>query len=58
VFNFGLLTTRKALRLWSGFREGQQSCEGAQVLWGAAEGIGVVQSGGGLGEILLPSTTL
>ena len=27
-------------------REGQQGCEGAQALWGAAEGAGIVQSGG------------
>jgi len=35
-------------------RDGQQSCEGsgAQLLWGAVEGTGIVQSGGGPGEIL------
>jgi len=41
------------------FTEGQQSCEGsgAQVLRAAAEGSGIVQSGGGSEEILLHSTT-
>ena len=33
-------------------REGQQSCEGsgAQILWGVAEGAGIVQLGGGSEE--------
>lgn len=37
----------KTLRVWSMSKEGQQRCEGygAQVLWGAAEGTGSVQSG-------------
>ena len=41
------------------FTEGQQSCEGsgAQVLRAAAEGSGIVQSGGGSEEVLLHSTT-
>jgi len=41
------LTVRKALRPWSMFREGQQSCEGsgAHVLQEVAGGTGVVQSG-------------
>jgi len=44
VFSFGPLTTRKTSRPWSTSREGQQSCEGsgAQILWGAAEGAGIV----------------
>ena len=43
---FGPLTTRKTWRSWSVSREGQQSCEGSgvQVLWGAANGIGMIQS--------------
>ena len=47
VFSFGPLITRKTLRPWSTSRKGQWSCEGsgAQVLWGAAEGAGIVQSG-------------
>ena len=46
-FSLGPLTTGKTWRPWSVFREGQQSCEGsgAQILWGAAEGTGIVQSG-------------
>jgi len=41
---FWTLTTRQTLMPWSMFREGQQSCEGtgAQVLWGADEGHGLV----------------
>ena len=47
MFNFGSLTARMTLGPWSVSREGQQSCEGCrgQVLWGEAEGIGMVQSG-------------
>ena len=46
-FSLGRPTTGKTWRPWSVFREGQQSCEGsgAQILWGAAEGTGIVQSG-------------
>ena len=41
------LITKKTLRPWSVFREGQQSSEGsgAQTLWEVAEGTGIVQSG-------------
>jgi len=48
MFSFGPLTTRKTLRPRNVSREGQRSCEGsgAQVLWGTAEGTGIVQSGG------------
>jgi len=37
----------KTLKTWNMSTEGQQNCEGsgAQVLWGAAEGAGIVQSG-------------
>ena len=44
VFSFGFLNTGKTLRV---SREGQGSWEGsrAQILWGAAEGTGMVQSG-------------
>ena len=46
AFSFGPFTTRKTSRPWNLSREGQQSCEGsgAQTLWRAAEGAGVVQS--------------
>ena len=45
VFSVG--PSRKVLTIWSVSREGQQSCEGTgtQVLWGVAEGTGIVQSG-------------
>ena len=47
VFGFGPLSTRRTSRPGSMCREGQLSCEGtgAQVLWGVAEGAGIVQSG-------------
>ena len=47
VFSFGPFTARKTLRPWSMSRERQWNGEGsgAQVLWGAAEGTGIFQSG-------------
>jgi len=47
AFRFGPLTTRKTLKLWNVSREGQLSREGseAQILWGMAEGAGIVHSG-------------
>jgi len=46
MFSFGLLTAGKISKPWSMSREGQQSCEesGAQILWGATEGTGIIQS--------------
>ena len=47
VLRFGPLITRRALRPYSVSRREPQSCEepGAQVLWGAAEGAGMGQTG-------------
>jgi len=47
AFSVGSLITRKTSRPCSVFREVEQSCEesGAQVLWGVAEGTGIVRSG-------------
>ena len=66
VFSFGSLTARKTLRPWSVSREDSKVGEGSgtQILWGAAERAGIVQSGEEeaqgrpyVGETLLLSVT-